>query len=244
MHRSTLVLALLVGVILIFGRATAQRTDKTTMPTSKVPRPAHVQHTSSTKSSSRNSTKPAKSGTALPSVEPDEGSRAALEAMEVERVTRLEQEYIQAEIKKDKAWLKEYFADDLTGVTSEGVFEDKARLIDHCLEPTNTLESKTYDQLTVRPYGDVMVVTGKLSQKGQSNNSEYNVQRTFTHVWVNRLGHWQQVAIHESPILPGGTTSQAATPSARQLQTPEALAPSPSQLLSVPRPTVSKPTSP
>jgi hypothetical protein len=84
----------------------------------------------------------------------------------------------------------------LTSATPHGVFEDKARLMARSLDPANIVESKTYDELTVRPYGeDVIIATGKLSLKGKRNNADYTEQRTFTHVWVNRLGQWQEVAI-------------------------------------------------
>ena len=149
--------------------------------------------------------------------------------MEVERVTRLEHERIQANLKKDKSWFEDYLADDLTAANSEGVLENKAQLIAHRLDPANILDSETYDGLAVRAYGDVMIATGKLSQKGKNNGAEYNVQRRFTDVWVNRAGRWQQVATHISPIQAGDGPIQAASPSGTEPQKTNPVGASPNE---------------
>jgi Domain of unknown function (DUF4440) len=215
-------------------------TAKTTLGRSKggsSSRPAHTQQTTAVKSpsqssgrnSTKGSTKESKASAKAASVAPLDNSKAAFEAMEVERITGLEKESLEADVKKDQTWFQDYLADDLTRVTPDGVFEGKARLTARSLDPANVVESKTYDELTVRPYGeDVMIATGRLSLKGKSNNAEYTEQRTFTHVWVNRLGQWQEVAIQESPIVPGGSPSQPGTASASQMQRPGEVAPSPS----------------
>jgi Domain of unknown function (DUF4440) len=232
--------ALFIGVILSSGaEAMSRGTAKTTLARSKggsSSRPAHTQQTTAVKSpgtspgknSTKDSTKESKASAKAASLAPLDNSKAAFEAIEVERITGLEKESLEADLKKDQTWFQDYLADDLTRVTPDGVFEDKARLTARSLDPANVVESKTYDELTVRPYGeDVMIATGRLSLKGKSNNAEYTEQRTFTHVWVNRLGQWQEVAIQESPIVPGDSPSQPGTASASQMQRPEEVAPSP-----------------
>ena len=196
--------------------------------TSSSSRPARAQQTSTPKNPSKNSTKDSnkesKPATNNTSVAPLDNSKAGLEAVEVDLITGLEKDGIEAGLKKNRNWFQSYLADDLTGTSANGASEDKAKLMTRALDPANVVESSTCDELTVRPYGeDVMIATGKVSEKGKSNNAEYNVQRTFIHVWVNRLGQWQQVAIQESPVQPGAQNETAA--SARsQTQSPEAVA--------------------
>jgi ketosteroid isomerase-like protein len=149
-------------------------------------------------------------------------SAKALEAMEVERVTGLEQERIQADLKKDKHWFEDNLAEDLTSATSEGRLENKAQLVGRCLDPTNIVESEKYDELNVRAYGDVIIVTGMLSQTGKGNNVPYSIQRRFTNVWVNRAGMWQQVAMHMSPIGATAGATQSAMPATSQPQSTKA----------------------
>jgi ketosteroid isomerase-like protein len=163
--------------------------------------------------------------------------------VEVERVTRLEQERIQANLKKDKSWFDYNLADDLTAANSEGVLENKAQLIARCLDPANILDSETYDGLVVRAYGDVMIATGKLLQNGKSSGSEYNVQRRFTDVWVNRAGRWRQVATHVSLIRADDGASQSAAETQKRnpvtappLESPPGTQPSPATNTVTPSP--------
>jgi hypothetical protein len=227
MGRVPLLLALVIGLLLNPGNATAQRPDKTTARTGRnttASKAGRTSHTTSTKSSSKTSkaaskaTSPAVATSAVVS----DGSAKALEAMEVERVTSLEQERIQADLKKDRRWFEDCLGDDLTSATSEGRLENKAQLIARRLDPTNIVESEKYDELSVRAYGDVIIATGRLSQIGKDNNVPYSTQTRFTDVWANRGGVWKQVAIHVSSIGAGDVASQSATPAASQPQSTKA----------------------
>jgi ketosteroid isomerase-like protein len=219
MDRIPLLLALVIGLLLNPGSATAQRSYKTPARTDKNvtrSKAAPTSHTPSTKSSSKRS-KATSPSVATSAVISDESAKA-LEAMEVERVTGLEQERIQADLKKDKSWFEDNLAEDLISATSEGRLENKAQLAARCLDPTNIVESEKYDELNVRAYGDVIIVTGMLSQTGKGNNVPYSIQRRFTDVWVNRAGMWQQVAMHVTPVGAGDVASQSATPATSQPQ--------------------------
>ncbi len=231
MDRIPLLLALFIGLLLNLGSATAQRPDKTTARTGRnatTSKGGQTSHTTSTKSSSKTSKAASKAASKAtsPSVAPSavisDESAKALEAMEVERVTVLEQERIQADLKKDRRWFEDCLGDDLTSATSEGRLENKAQLIARRLAPANIVESEKYDELSVRAYGDVIIATGRLSQTGKGNNVPYNAQIRFTDVWANRGGVWKQVAIHVSPIGAGDVASQSATPAASPPQSTDA----------------------
>jgi hypothetical protein len=236
MDRTAFLSALIIGVLLIPVSATAQRANKSAGRTGKsetASKPSRT-HTSSSKSSSntsssKNSTKTSKgtspsSAVTAPLV--GDGGAAALEAMEVERVTRLEQDRLEADVKKDRRWFEDSLADDLTSATSDGRLENKAQVIARCLDPAATVESEKYEELSVRAYGDVIIATGRLSQTAKGNNA----QRRFTDVWVNRGGMWQQVATHISAVEAGNVASQSPAAAASQPQNPntEATSGSPS----------------
>jgi Domain of unknown function (DUF4440) len=225
--RIPLLLALVIALLLNPGTAMAQRPYNTSARTGRnvtTSNAARTSHTTSTKGSSKTfkaASKATSPSVATSAVISDESAKA-LEAMEVERVTGLEQERIQADLKKDKLWFEDNLAEDLTSATSEGRLENKAQLVGRCLDPTNIVESEKYDELNVRAYGDVIIVTGMLSQTGKGNNVPYSIQRRFTDVWVNRAGMWPQVAMHVSPIGAGDVANQSATPATSQPQGPKA----------------------
>jgi len=223
MDRIPLLLALVIALLLNPGTATAQRPHNTSARTGgnvTTSNAARTSHTTSTKSSTKRSK--AKSPSVATSAVISDESAKALEAMEVERVTGLEQERIQADLKKERGWFDDYLAEDVTSAGSDGRLENKVQLIARCLDPTNIVESEKYDELNVRAYGDVIIVTGMLSQTGKGNNVPYSIQRRFTDVWVNRTGMWQQVAKHVSPIGAGDVANQSATPATSQPQGPKA----------------------
>jgi Domain of unknown function (DUF4440) len=214
------------------GQKKATGTSKVASSSSS--RPARTQQTpapkNANKNSSKDSNKESKAATNNAYVAPLDNSKAGLQAVEVDLITGLEKDGIEAGLKKNRNWFQSYLADDLTGTSANGVSENKEKLMARALDPANMVESRTCDELTVRPYGeDVMIATGKVSEKGKSNNADYNVQRTFIHVWVNRLGQWQQVAIQESPAQPGAAQSQTAMPARSQTESRDAVAPPPAQ---------------
>ena len=167
-----------------------------------------------------------------------DGGAAALEAMEVERVTRLEQERLEADVKKDKRWFEDSLADDLASATSDGRLENKAQVITRCLNPATALESEKYEELSVRAYGDAIIAIGRLSQTANGNNT----QKRFTDVWVNRGGMWQQVATHISAVEAGDVARQSSPSAASQPQSPNSQVTPGSQSLAVTQP--SQPTRP
>ena len=236
MGQIPIVFAIAIGILLAPVNAMAQRADKTTPRTGKSgTKSSRSSHTPSTSHSAspKNSTRTSKStspAVSTSAASPD-GSDAVLQAMEVDRVTSLEQERLQADIKKDGRWFADCLGDDLTSVTSDGRLENKAQVIARSLDPGNVVESEKYDELSVRAYGDVIVATGKLLQTAKGNNT----QKRFTDVWVNRGGMWQQVASHVSPIEAGGLASQSAAPAA----SPSPAAIQPSQSIAKPSASVS-----
>jgi Domain of unknown function (DUF4440) len=223
MDRIPLLLALVIGFLLTPGNATAQRPDKQTTRSGRnttTAKAARTSHTASTKSSSKTSKATAPSVATSAAI--SEETAKALEAQDVERVTAFEQERIQADIKKEKGWFDDYLGEDLTNAGSDGRLENKVQLIARCLDPSNIVESEKDDELSVRAYGDVIVVTGTRSQTGKGNNVPYSIKERFTDVWVSQGGLWRQVAMHVSPIGATDGASQSAATPARQPQNTKA----------------------
>jgi hypothetical protein len=240
MNQKPLFLTLVIGFPLTLGNAMAQQLYKQTERSGRnatIAKAAGTQHTTSTKSSSRTfkatkgSSKTSKStapSLAASGAISDAGAKA-LEAQDVERVTAFEQERIQADIKKEQGWFDNYLAGDVTSAGSDGRLENKAQLITRCLDPSNIVESEKYDELSVRAYGDMIVVTGTRSQTGRSNNVPYNIKERFTDVWVSRGGLWRQVAMQVSPIGATDGASQSPTAPGSQMESTKARTASESQ---------------
>ena len=55
---------------------------------------------------------------------PLDNSKAGLQAVEVDMITGLEKDSIEAGLKKNRIWFQNYLADDLTAANATGVSED------------------------------------------------------------------------------------------------------------------------
>ena len=70
-----------------------------------------------------------------------------------------------------------------------------------CRAPEATIETLTFDVLSVRAFGDAAVVTGRTTATTGGANHQTIVLR-FTDVFVRRDGRWQVVASQATRIAP------------------------------------------
>lgn len=124
----------------------------------------------------------------------------------VQEIKRMEQEeWVQADIKKDLAWYDRHWADELISTSGRnGKVTNKAEELADAKDPANTTESEVLEDLKVQDLGNVAVATGKITVKGKDKNGPYNRVSRFTDVWVRRDGRWQVVATHGS-LVPATT---------------------------------------
>jgi ketosteroid isomerase-like protein len=95
-------------------------------------------------------------------------------------------------IKKDRATMERLYADDYVYVHSNGAVLNKAQEIATCMSPDQAWIAHKTDDLKVRVYGNVAIVTG-LSTLTGSAKGYVSGPRRFTEVWVRRNGRWQMV---------------------------------------------------
>ena len=103
-------------------------------------------------------------------------------------------------IKKDRATMERLMADDYSYGHSNGSVANKAQDIAENMSPDMKWTASRLDDLKVRIYGDVAVVTGLATLTG-SAKGYVSGPRRFTDVWVRRNGRWQSVG-GQSTIVP------------------------------------------
>jgi hypothetical protein len=112
---------------------------------------------------------------------------------DVEReLMALDQAYNDAQVKKDRATLERLWADDYSYTHSNGSVMNKAQDIADTMSGDMTWTAAKLDDLKVKRYGDVGVVTGQLTMQGSAK--EYaSGPRRFTDIFVLRNERWQLV---------------------------------------------------
>lgn len=115
-----------------------------------------------------------------------------------QQLKKLENDWAQAEVKKDFAGLDRIMADEYTFTDPDGKIFGKAQTIASFKTDANVLTSEVVSELTVQIYGDAAVVTGltKETIKGKDRGDTYR----FTDTWVKRGSAWQCVAGHSSRL--------------------------------------------
>lgn len=109
-------------------------------------------------------------------------------------------EYGQAYVSGDLAALGRFLADEFTSTGTTGEVSDKARTIESLKIGDLKVESGRDDDVRAHIYGDMAVVTGLWTSKGQEKGKTFNRADRYTAVFVKRDGRWQVVAEHSTTV--------------------------------------------
>ena len=119
----------------------------------------------------------------------------------VERIRKLDQERIQAQIHADAMALDRIYADDFIGIGPSGTVRTKPQVLADFTSHELTFQSITTDEVRIRVYGNTAVETGRSTMVGQDKGKVVPRDNRFTRVWVRRQGRWRLVANHYSTLV-------------------------------------------
>ena len=107
----------------------------------------------------------------------------------------------EALLKKDRAFLEQSFADEFYCIHSNGVAMSKAEEISAAMSSDRAWTAANTDELKIRAYGDVAVVTGRVTYEGTAQGFTPGPRR-FTDIFVHRAGRWQMIGCHATLVPP------------------------------------------
>lgn len=113
---------------------------------------------------------------------------------------KLEREWAEALVKADTATLDRLMADDWSMTTWDGQIRTKAQSIEEVKSGVVKFEAANVDNLKVRTFGDVAVVTLGQTEQGKNKGKDSSGRFRYTDVWVKRNGRWQAVATHGTKV--------------------------------------------
>src|ERR1043165_3313297 len=119
----------------------------------------------------------------------------------MERIRRLDQDRIQAQIHADATALDRLYADDFIGIGPSGTVRMKPQVLADFTSHELIFQSITTDDVRIRVYGNTVVETGRSTMVGQDKGKVVPRDNRFTRVWVRRQGRWQLVANHYSILI-------------------------------------------
>jgi ketosteroid isomerase-like protein len=127
-------------------------------------------------------------------------SGSADEQAEIELLKKMENERIQAGVRKDVEAIVPFTAEEYVQIDFDGRVMDKAATFQRIRSSDIRLQSNAIEDLTVRLYGDVAVVTGRASPKGVADGREFLDPIRYSRVYVKRDGRWQVVLFQQTRI--------------------------------------------
>ena len=119
-----------------------------------------------------------------------------------QELLKLENDWSQASMKRDATALARFYADEYIFTDADGVVTNKAKELKNLTSGAFRLKSYKFDDVKVRKYGDIAIVTGRNTITGvwEDINRDISGPYRFTDIFVKRDGRWQCVASQSSRI--------------------------------------------
>jgi len=118
-----------------------------------------------------------------------------------QELLKLEQDWANANVKADVAFLERILAEDWVFTDPEGVVWTKAQSLAVLKSGEDVVSSTVPDDMKARVYGDAAVVTGRNTTKETLKGKDISGLYRWTDTWIKKAGRWQCVATHASMIV-------------------------------------------
>jgi ketosteroid isomerase-like protein len=112
----------------------------------------------------------------------------------------LMQDWMNAEVKADMAFLDRFIADDWLVTDPVGAVWTKDQFLAGLKSGEGAVSSFALDNMRARIYGDAAVLTGRMTARQTFRGQDISGQYQCTDTLIKRAGRWQVVATHLSAI--------------------------------------------
>jgi ketosteroid isomerase-like protein len=123
-----------------------------------------------------------------------------------QQIRKLEQEWVDAMVKRDGAFLQKIESDDYTLTGPDGKVLTKQEDIKNTTEGDTIFDGIKIEKLKVRLYGNTAVVNGENMVKAHSKDGDVEEDMSgpysWTDVFVKQNGQWKAVATHVTALGP------------------------------------------
>ena len=124
---------------------------------------------------------------------PAGGSAQGSSAVEL-AIIQMEEDWVQAALKKDAGAMDRLIADDWIGIAFNGTILTKAEVLNDLKSGATASQAIELGPLKVRVYGDTAIVNGTSIEKSIWQGKDSSGHYVLVDVFVNRKGRWQVVS--------------------------------------------------
>ena len=119
---------------------------------------------------------------------------------EEDRILDLDREWNEAYSRLDCAALDRIIAYDWVCIDGAGLVITKSELLIRVASSASFLDPYKFYEITVRTFGEVAIVTGRLSGQIQESDGIHDINQRYMRVYVKRNERWQAVATQVTKI--------------------------------------------
>jgi len=113
---------------------------------------------------------------------------------------QLERSLITAVQRKDTETLSRIWSDEYLGTAPDGRVVSKNDLLAAVKGGAIEIESMELDDLRLRLFGDVAVLTGRADVKAAVDKEDYSGSYRGTGIFIKRAGHWEVIGVLVGPM--------------------------------------------
>jgi len=115
------------------------------------------------------------------------------EQAEISLIKKMEEDRVQAGVRKDVEAIAAATADEYLQIDFDGNVRDKAAAMRRIKSSAFQLRSNSLDEMVVRIFGNTAVVTARSTPKGTLNGKDFGQPLRYSRVYVKRDGRWHVV---------------------------------------------------
>lgn len=115
-------------------------------------------------------------------------------------IRRMEQERVDAGVRKDVAAVAAATAEDYLQINLDGKVLHKQAALRRIASSEFLLQSNTLDDMVVRVFGETAVVTGRSIPKGTRNGKIIETPIRYTRVYRKKDGQWNVIVFQMTPV--------------------------------------------
>jgi len=109
-------------------------------------------------------------------------------------LAQIEQKIVKAWLEGDRKTIESILAPDWSVIDLTGSLLTRAQVLQELGSGERKVEAGSVDDVNVRLFGNIAIVTGRSTLTGTYQNNRVTVVQRFTDVFAKREGDWQVVA--------------------------------------------------
>ncbi len=118
----------------------------------------------------------------------------------IQELTKIKQEWSEAELKKDIPFLNKLWANDCVFGTSLGTVMNKQQLIE-LIKGTNRKVTELHSEdIHIRLYGNTAIMTDHTTMRGVYNGKPYGGVYRYVRIFRKEGGTWRVVLVQATPV--------------------------------------------